>query len=442
MNPRVLATAAAAILAAQIGSADAATNDEIAEIRSQLQNLLQRVDKLEQENTALKTENEELKAQGDYLKAETRGLRKESATHAAEAAKVKGADWATRVTVRGDLRYRYEYIHDQAVNGAGAQSTADRHRDRIRARLNIEAKATDDLLVGVGFATAENGDPRSSNQSLDGVFTRKAFDLDVAYFDWKFSSWGNLIGGKMKQPFLRPGQSGFWDADVNPEGLAVTFNRGMWFGSAYSYWVDEISGAEDTRTSDVKLYGGQVGLRLPIGSVSSLMLAAHYYDLSGGVGRAPFFANSSNGNTTIGAGTPPVQVLLYDYEVVNLSAELSTTLGALPLLLWADAAQNQDPSDLNTAWGIGAVFGKASNPKTWEAAVSYQLIEKDALYGQLIDSDFANGTTDVEGWTVRGAFAPSRNWTLNATYFINERNIDVGTESDYDRFQLDMNVKF
>ena len=54
MNPRVLATAAAAVLAAQIGVADAATNDEIAEIRSQLQNLLQRVDKLEQENTELK----------------------------------------------------------------------------------------------------------------------------------------------------------------------------------------------------------------------------------------------------------------------------------------------------------------------------------------------------------------------------------------------------
>src|SRR5688500_1010285 len=171
-----------------MGFAEAASNDELADIRSQLQSLMQRVDKLEQENSALKTENETLKAQDDYLKAETRGLRKESATHAVEASEVKGADWAGKVSMKGDLRYRYEYIGDEALNSSGVQSTADRYRDRIRARVSVEAKATDNLLVGIGFATTEGGDPRSSNQSRDGVFARRAIDLDLAYFDWKFGS--------------------------------------------------------------------------------------------------------------------------------------------------------------------------------------------------------------------------------------------------------------
>jgi hypothetical protein len=441
VNKCLIATAVAAILAAPMGLAEAASNDELADIRSQLQSLMQRVDRLEQENSALKTENETLKAQDDYLKAETRGLRKESATHAVEASKVKGADWAGKVSMKGDLRYRYEYIGDEALNSSGVQSTADRYRDRIRARVSVEAKATDNLLVGIGFATTEGGDPRSSNQSLDGVFSRKAIDLDLAYFDWKFASWGDLIGGKMKQPFVKPGQSVFWDGDINPEGLAVTFNRGLLFGSAYNYWIDEISGAESTRTSDVMLYGGQVGLKLPIGA-SSLTLAAHYYDLSAGVGRAPFYNSSSNGNTTIGVGTPATQVLVYDYEVINLMAELNLLLGATPLQFWADAAQNQDPDDHEMAWAAGVLFGKARNPKTWEVGTSYQKIEKDALFAQLIDSDFGGGTSDSEGWIVRGAFAPVRNWTLNATYFINQRNVDVGTEADYDRMQLDFNVKF
>lgn len=439
MKKFVITTAVAAALTTQIGIANAASNDEIADIRSQLGVLMQRVDKLEQENSALKTENESLKAQDDYLKAETRGLRKETATQAAEVAKTKGTDWASKVAVKGDLRYRYEFIGDEARNAQGVQSTADRYRDRIRARVNVEAKATDTIKLGFGFATTESGDPRSSNQTLDGVFSRKSLDLDTAYFDWTFASWGHFIGGKMKQPFVKPGQSIFWDGDINPEGLAVTFNSGMLFGSAYSYWIDEISGAESTRTSDVMLYGGQIGLKLPMGA-SSLTLAAHYYDLSSGVGRSPFYNNSSNGNTTVTVGTTPV--LIYDYEVINVMAELNLMLGSNPLQFWIDAAQNQDPDDLETAWAAGVLFGKASNPKTWEFGTSYQKVEKDALFAQLVDSDFGGGTTDSKGWIVRGAFAPTRNWTLNATYFINQRNVDIGTESDYDRLQLDFNVKF
>ncbi|HEY8538969.1 MAG TPA: putative porin, partial [Steroidobacteraceae bacterium] len=379
MNKLVIAGTMVAALAAQSSIAHAAGSEEIAEIRLQLQTLIERVDKLEQENMALKAENDALRAQSDYLAAETHGLRKDSATHAAEGAKLKGADWASRVAMKGDLRYRYEFISDETLNSAGVQATADRYRDRIRARVNLEAKATDTLLVGIGVATTENGDPRSSNQSLDGVFSRKSFDLDLAYFDWRFASWGHLIGGKMKQPFAKPGQSLFWDNDINPEGLAFAFSRGMWFGSAYGYWIDEISGAETARTSDVMLYGGQVGVKVPIGS-SSLTVAAHYYDLSGGVGRAPFYAGNANGNTTALVGTTPV--LVYDYEVIDLMAELNLLLGSTPLQFWIDAAKNRDPEDHDTAWAAGVLLGKAGNPRTWEIGTSYQKIEKDALFAQ------------------------------------------------------------
>ena len=89
-----------------------------------------------------------LKAQDDYLKAETKGLRKDAATLHSELGKVKGADWAGRVAVKGDLRYRYEVISDETLNCGGVQNTADRYRDRIRARVNVEAKATDTILSG------------------------------------------------------------------------------------------------------------------------------------------------------------------------------------------------------------------------------------------------------------------------------------------------------
>jgi hypothetical protein len=313
-------------------------------------------------------------------------------------------------------------------------------------------KATDNILVGIGFATAEGGDPRSSNQSLTGVFSRKSIDLDLAYFDWKFASWANLIGGKMKQPFFKPGQSLFWDNDVNPEGLALNFTRGIFFGTAYNYWLNEISGAESAITSDSMMHGAQLGARLPVGS-STLVLAAHYYDLSAAEGRnpPPFYNNSSNGNTTINvvSGTPPVTtaVLANDFQVVNVNAEFNAMVGQLPLQIWADAAQNQDAEDLDTAWSAGFLLGKAGNYRTWELSAGYQVIEKDAFFAQVIDSDFAGGVSDSEGFVIRAAYAPVRNWILNATYFINERNSDVANSVgqiavDYDRLQLDFNVRF
>jgi hypothetical protein len=444
----MIAAAVAAALSQLPAGALAASPDDLAQIREQLQGLMQRVDKLEQENQTLKTENEELKAQGDYLKAETRGLRKENAVQSADADKVKGTDWASRVTVTGDMRYRYEYISDDTVSNAAGLKTADRTRDRVRARLNVVAKATDTINVGIGFATTEGGDPRSSNQSLTNTFSRKALDLDLAYFDWKFASWGNLIGGKMRQPFVKGAQNLFWDNDINPEGMAVTFNRGIWFGSAYNFWLNEVSGAENTQTSDPMMHGVQIGARLPVAS-STLTLAAHYYDLSASKGPrpgAPLFGGAANGNTTITVGTNTG--LAFDYEVIDGLIQFDTTLGSRPFQVWGEYANNQGPDDLNTAWSAGLLFGRAQNAGTWEVGAMYQSMEKDALFAQLIDSDFAAGLSDNEGFVFRFGYAPVRNWALNATYFLNKRNVDVaqnafsGTEVDYDRLQLDFNVRF
>jgi hypothetical protein len=461
----MIAAAVAAALSQMPAGAEAASPNDLAEIREQLQGLMNRVDRLEQENQALKSENaglkaqgEELKAQGDYLKTETRGLRKENAVQAADVDKVKGADWAGRVTMSGDIRYRYEYIADDTLNAVGGVTTADRTRDRIRARFNAVAKATDTLTVGFGLTTTEGNDPRSGNQSLTNVFSKKVIELDLAYFDWKFASWGNLVGGKMRQPFLKGGQSLFWDNDITPEGIAVQFNRGIWFGSAYNFWLNEISGLETGVTSDPMMHGAQFGARLPIGG-STLTLAAHYYDLSASQGRplpqAPFFNGNANNNTTVGPAA--TAALLNDYEVFDLLAQFDTTLGSLPLQLWAEVAQNQDPSglvpgstiqnDQDTAVSAGFLFGRASNARTWEFGAMYQKVEKDALFAQLIDSDFAGGFSDNEGISVRAGYAPVRNWVLNATYIISKRNAELAnsvgqTEVDYDRLQLDFNVRF
>jgi hypothetical protein len=185
-------------------------------------------------------------------------------------------------------------------------------------------------------------------------------------------------------------------------------------------------------------------------------VAAQYYDCGACQYNNPFWSGgSAYGNTTItqGTGTSAIQVLKYDYNVLEIGGEMGFTVFDLPLSIWADYARNMaDDVEYDTAWGAGAYLGKASDRRTWEAGFLYQSIDKDALYAQMIDSDFGGGNTDTEGWVLKAGYAPVKNIVLNATYFINTLNKDVapisgptyeiGRDLSYDRLQLDVNYKF
>jgi hypothetical protein len=433
----VLAAAVAAVLSVSAGQAHAqakgsASRAELEAVQTQLQALAERLNRLEAANTELKTENEELKtivdrreAENDYLKAETKELREQAALASNEVSKVKGTDWAKTVKLKGDFRYRHEMI-DQA----DLDETRTRHR--IRARLGVEAKVTDNILSVMQLSTGQDADPRSSNQTLGGASNRKDILLDLAYADWKFADSADLIVGKQRWAHVRPALSLFYDNDFNPEGAAVTFNRGILFGSVYGNWLSESGGGDDGF-----FYGGQLGLRVPFGDTSNVAIATNYYTVDDPGGTDILYLGSSNGNSTNADGS-----LLYDFDVWEAQGELNTTLGKLPLQAFVDYAQNTDPDDLNEAYSVGVLLGKASNDRTWELGAAYQSIGKDALFGQFVDSDFGGGKTDSDGWVFRLGYVPVRNWTLNATYFLNKIGVDGGNDVDYDRLQLDLNYKF
>jgi hypothetical protein len=468
----VLATAVAATLALAAPQAFAqakgsATKAEVQAIEAQMRALAERLNKLEASNTQLQSENEQLKAvvdrrdaEIDYLKSQTKELREEGAVASNEISKVKGADWATKLKGRGDFRFRHEMIESEREVSGQAEDAADRTRQRIRARLGFDYKVTDTVKGTLLFATGGD-DPRSSNQTLGGTGTRKSIGVDMAYVDWQFMNGANVVLGKQPHPYFRPGQSLFFDGDWNPEGGAVKFDRGMFFGTGYGWWLTEqFNSNPDRENNDSNLFGAQVGMKFPLFG-GETVLAAHYFDCGACQDNSPLYANNGNGNTTypvrttstIGTttSTPPVNVvsttttnlLTYDYEILQLSAQMGMTLFDLPFTFWADYGQNMASGvEYDTAYGVGVVLGKASNAKTWEAGIAYQSLDKDALFAQIVDSDFGDGRTDSEGWFLKGGYAPVKNITLNATYFINTLNKDVGVELDYNRLQLDLNYKF
>ena len=474
MRKTVIAAAVAATLALAAADASAQTKGaaskaDIQAVQAQMQALAERLSKLEATNASLSAENAELKsmverrdAETDYLKAQTRDLREDGAIANNEIAKVKGADWATKIKARGDFRYRNEtFWNQERVVGSGATASvddaADRWRDRIRARFGFDMTIGDHLKGTLLFATGAT-DPRSTNQTMATFQSgRQSIGLDMAYVDWNPWQGVDFVIGKQPYPFWRPGTSLFFDGDINPEGGAVKFERGMLFGSAYGWWLSENYAADPNGANeDGSMFGAQVGLKFPLFG-GETRVAAHYYDCANCQDHSPIFNNGANGNTTYRVGAGATNFLTYDYNIVELSGEMGLTLWNQPVSVWADYLNNTASDvDHNEAYAAGVSMGKVGNPKTWLAAVWYQSIDKDAQFGQFVDSDFANGNTDGEGWVLRGAYAPVRNFNIMATYFINTLNKDVapingstdgvpyhiGDDLNYNRLQVDLNYKF
>ncbi len=429
----------------------AASASDLDALRAEFASLRDRIDRLEAANTQLAAENAELKSAStdaepvvDYIKAQIREQREDTAKLQADAEKVRGADWASKMKWKVDLRYRMETIEGDTV--------PKRQRDRIRLRAGLEAKATDNLLVVAQLATGGT-DPRSSNQTLSGQFDRESIGVDLAYVEWTVAMGMKLTGGKMKNPLVRPADL-FWDNDLNPEGLSFAFERGPWFGSANYFYLTERSGSSTagatfaTKGSESTATVGQLGYRLPVGEMSMLTLAANYMDLGAGKGRCDLFGNTGNGNTTVAFTTAPCSgtnnaSLAFDYKISGFQAQYDTMFGLLPFSAFGEYAKNDGAKNgLDTAYAFGASLGKAANAKSWEVSYLYQSIDKDALFGMFTDSDFADGRTDGKGSVFKFGYAPVKNWTVNATYFMNKRNFNSATQLDYKRLQLDFNVKY
>jgi len=429
MISRLNATALATVLVLSGGIAPAFA-DEASELRAAVTALQKRLDQLE----AKAKEAEDTNDKQTDLIAKTRNS--------------VGA-WVGNFTWKGDLRYRNEDIDQEFVEG--------RNRDRIRVRAGFVAKINDTLKTELQLATAEGGDPRSSNQTLTGENTRKPINLDLAYVEWQPTADWKFTGGKMKYPWVRPGQSVLFDGDVNPEGLAVNFGHGGLFASVFYNILEERAPSATVKGAESTMAGGQVGYRFNIGSASRLTLGSSYFSFNAVQNRNTFFVNSAagaNGNTTKTAGCyyGATVCLTSDYKIWEAFGELGTTIASRPLTVYVDYANNSEAiNDFDTAYSAGLLFGRASDPHTWEIGYVWQHVEKDSVFGQFVDSDFGGGNTDAQGSILKAAYAPARNWTINATYFLNQTNIDVpvaiagqGTvfDRDYKRLQIDLNFKY
>ena len=402
MNKKMVAVVlAGASSFAGVAEAQPSTAAEIAAIRGEVAALMTRLERLEQAASA-----------GAEPAA--------SDTEPPRVVETRAAATAPNVRFSGDLRYRHESINEE--------TQSEQHRQRVRGRFGITADVAENVRLGLQLATGGD-DPVSANQTLDTGFARKPIGVDRAFFTWAATEELTFTGGKIANPFFRPGNHHLiYDGDLNPEGLALRYGGGDWFANYAGLWVEERGAADDSI-----MLGGQFGYRRMLDNGLRITAGASYYDYLNTRGQTPFWDGAAVGNRVDAAGN-----YLSDFNLAELFAELNFSARSRPVTLFADYVVNTEADGADTGFALGASLGEIAGRGTWRVGYAYQDLEADAVVGTFADSDFAGGGTDGKGHVVELNYGVRDRLVLGLRYFLNERGAEAGNEHDYNRLQADV----
>lgn len=407
-------------------------------------------------------------------------------------------DWLSRIGLEGDVRVRLQReffsrdnITPNDINGGWrsqdqtpawapdlANTTNDRDRVTLRARLGVSGELGGGWAAGLRAATGSDASPVSTSQTLagsDGHLGKYQLWLDRAFVKWQAQpgqvlEGTTLVAGRFANPFFGTDLS--WPSDLNFDGLAASHRRALGsraavFAHAGAFPLQEfsISGA------DKWLYGGQIGGEWKPDERTQLTLGLAYYDFNRIEGHASDQATPSGvdagvvpyltsqyprsvrqkGNTLIRLNQSPLEVT--DAAVWGLAAKfrpIDLTLAAsfhhfAPVTVRAsfDYIKNTafdlgdirrrsltpalELKDKTTALQAHVTVGSARVDKAgdWQAGFTWRRIERDAWPDAFTDPTWHLGGTNYDGWSLAGEYGvgPRTSLTLRWT---STRNLDDG----------------
>ncbi len=401
-------------------------------------------------------------------------------------------EWVDRLKWEGDFRVRQQndlYADDNAApaffQAAGttlANTSADRQRLRVRARLGLSAKVTDNVAAGFRLTTGNTADPVSTNQTLGTTANKYSLVLDRAFVKAKPWDWLEASGGRIPNPFFSTDL--VWDDDVNFEGVAATFkpwpNHSLAAKPFFTLGVfplQEVEASTTNRANDKWLYAAQAGLDWRSGAYSRWRFGIGVYDYRQVAGvlnttptvngnydsTAPQFRQKGNSLYVIdtdsnnnGTQDDSVWGLASDYRLVNFTAMADLSFfDPVHVILSADVVKNigYDKGEMVTRMGAGyeektlgwhakVTVGHPSIalPGDWQVFLGYRHLERDAALDAFVDSDFRLGGTDAKGYYLGALYGLDRNTWLSAKW-MSADEID-GLPFGVDVFQVDLNAKF
>ncbi len=307
-------------------------------------------------------------------------------------------DSARNIKWSGDFRLR-----DEARERVG--DGKDTNRQRIRFRLGMDAKVTDDLKVGARLTSGSTTDPISTNQSLNTSFNHKTLVLDRAFAEYTPEVPGlneaKLTGGVMANPLWTLGQL-VWDEDLNFDGAAVHLAKE--FGPVTLFTNDGVFSLDTDIVRSSALWSTQGGMILkPFAESEDELLknfkatgALAYHDYMNVTSKASDVTAVTNAGGLKGNSAG-----LKDLNLLNPSFELASQYRDVPFSTYFDWVHNTGAPSQNNGFQVGLKLGKARVPfdrlKGWEGGYYYERLESDATFGAFTDSDFGNGGTNHQG---------------------------------------------
>ena len=403
-------------------------------------------------------------------------------------------EWMNRIAWEGDLRLRYEKdaypdgnvtpfnLKLQGIDSVN-NTSEDRERWRIRARLGASIKVNDYFSGGIRMTTGSLDDPVSPNQTLannNGNGSGKfSFALDRAFIKYDPNSWSSVVGGRFANPWLSTDL--VWDPDLAFDGLAVALKPKLsdsfkGFATLGAFPVQEVeTNGNDVLADDKWLYGAQAGFEWTSANKSAFKLGLAYYDFTNvqGVRNTPGSTAQNKtavqfhqkGNTLFDITDPAILLLpgtthLYglasEFREVNLTGSLDIAVfNPVHVVLTGDYVKNVgfdenevqarnpvSPVGGDTAWMAKVLVGmpETLNKNDWNVFAAYKRLETNSVLDSYSDSDFHLGGTNTQGWIAGANYGLDKNTWLTLRW-LSADAIDGSTYSA-DVLLLDLNAKF
>lgn len=331
--------------------------------------------------------------------------------------------WIKNFKLKGDLRLRNDYeISEPGKNN---------NQQRLRFRLGATTKVNDKIDLGFGLATGGSS-ITSTNQTIDGSFGTKDFDLDYAYAKYKPYDWAYLIGGKFKSPFFHTDM--LWDSDVRFEGFAGKVTHKL--DSTKLFAAGGYFPMEDTvGPRDISLLAGQIGSETKFDDNGlKLKTGVAYYNFLSIEGATT--ATLTGERTT---NTYDGTALRHDFRVISPTAKLY-----IPKIggLLGEFATNTGADNEDEAWRLGAWLGSSKVKKKgqWRLLGQYSEVERDSFVDIFGDGDWNDAGTNAKGWEAIFDYGLADHVIFSVDYYNTE--VISGTQSDDQKLQVDLVFKF
>lgn len=417
--------------------------------------------------------------------------------------------WLSRISLNGDVRLRFQrddYPDDNGlpdqVNGfyqlpldTITNTSEDRARVRLRARLGLQARVTPEIEAGARLVTNSGGDannPASANVDLGRFNRRLGVAFDLAYLGYNRGDW-SARGGRIPNPYLASDL--MWASSLTFDGVTVSYNPSFdlaWSGFATVglHPLQEVAASPTNQAKDKWLVGLQMGARWNGAGNSLARFGAALYDfndIEAQLNPAEPASNTLNaesaptlrqrGNTMFNIAAlsnpngTPVWGMASKFRVVNLTAgaelgwldpwrlgvnvdwlrnigfdrdEIAQRLGEVAGNLPQDKTGGTGLTRRRTD-GLRFEFSLAHGPRDlpghWQVFAGYRMLQRDAVPDAFTSGDYRLGGTDQKASFFGGQYTFGRNTQITGRY-IDAQSLDTPVPYRVNSWLFDVSTRF